>query len=49
MIAALVLDEGIITARVVEGSFTRDTFLEYLCDDKVSSIVFLTAVIDLSF
>jgi hypothetical protein len=36
MIGALVLDEGIIAARVIEGSFRNDTFLEYLRDDVVS-------------
>lgn len=35
MIAALALDEGIIAARVLEGSFRHDTFLEYLRDDVV--------------
>jgi len=33
MVAALALDEGIIAAKVVEGSFRHDTFLEYLRDD----------------
>jgi hypothetical protein len=36
MVAGLVLGEGIIAARVVEGSFTRETFMEYLRDDVVS-------------
>ena len=36
MLAALALDEGIIAARVVEGSFTGKTLLEYLHDDLVS-------------
>ena len=35
MLAGLVLDEGIIASRVLEGSFTHDTFLEYLQDDLV--------------
>ena len=35
MLAALALDEGIIASRVLEGSFTNDTFLEYLRDDLV--------------
>jgi len=35
MLAGLVLDEGIIASRVLEGSFTHDTFLEYLRDDLV--------------
>ena len=38
MIAALTLDEGIIAARVLEGSFTHDTFFEYLRDDVVSNL-----------
>jgi transposase len=37
MVAALALDEGIIASRVVEGSFTRKTFMEYLRDDVVST------------
>ena len=36
MVAALVLGEGIIAARVVEGSLTRETFMEYLRDNVVS-------------
>jgi transposase len=35
MLAAMELDEGIIAAQVVEGSFTRDLFLRYLRDDLV--------------
>jgi transposase len=35
MIAALALDEGIVASRVLEGSFTHDTFIEYLRDDVV--------------
>ena len=31
----MALGEGIIAARVVEGSFTRETFIEYLHDDVV--------------
>ena len=38
MLAGLALDEGIIASRVVEGSFTHDTFLEYLRDDLVCSL-----------
>ena len=38
MLAAMALDEGIIASRVVEGSFTRESFLEYLRDDLVSSL-----------
>ena len=33
--AAMALGEGIVAARVVEGSFTKQTFMEYLCDDVV--------------
>jgi len=36
MVATLSLDEGLIALRVVEGSFTRQTFLEYLRDDVVN-------------
>lgn len=36
MVAALALDEGIVAAKVVEGSFTHDTFIKYLRDDVVS-------------
>jgi hypothetical protein len=35
IIASLALDEGIIASRVLEGSFTHETFLEYLRDDVV--------------
>ena len=38
MLATMALDEGIIAAQVVEGSFTCDLFLKYLWDDLVSSI-----------
>jgi hypothetical protein len=38
MVAALALDEGIVTAKVQEGSFTRETFLGYLRDDMVCLI-----------
>ncbi|KAG1875975.1 hypothetical protein C8R48DRAFT_768823 [Suillus tomentosus] len=33
MLAAMALDRGIIAARVLEGSFTHQTFYEFLCDD----------------
>ena len=39
MLATMALDEGIIAARVVEGSFTQDLFLEYLRDDLVRFFV----------
>ena len=38
MLATMALDEGIIAAQVVEGSFTRDLFLKYLQDDLVCPI-----------
>jgi hypothetical protein len=38
MLATMALDEGIIAAQVVEGSFTRDLFLKYLRDDLVRHI-----------
>ena len=36
MVAALALNEGIVAVKVVEGSFDRKMFMEYLCDDVVS-------------
>lgn len=41
MVVALALDEGIVAAKVVEGSFNRETFMEYLCDDMVSNLNYL--------
>ncbi len=38
MIAGLVLDEGIQAARVIEGSYTKDLFLDYLQTDMVRII-----------
>jgi hypothetical protein len=35
MLAGMALDQGIIAAQVVEGSFSRDLFLKYLRDDVV--------------
>ena len=35
LVAAMALDEGIVAARAVEGSFTKQTFIEYLRDDVV--------------
>lgn len=35
MVAAMALDEGIVAAKVIEGSFNRETFMEYLRDDVV--------------
>ena len=35
MLATMELDEGIIAAQVVEGSFTQDLFLSYLQNDLV--------------
>ena len=37
MLATMALDEGIIASQVVEGSFMRDHFLQYLHDDLVSA------------
>lgn len=37
MLATMALNEGVIASQVVEGSFTRDLFLQYLHDDLVSS------------
>jgi hypothetical protein len=39
MLAALAFDKGIIASRVVEGSFTHATFIEYLRDDLVSHFI----------
>jgi len=36
MVAALALDEGIVAAKVVKGSFIRRTFIEFLRDDVES-------------
>ena len=36
MVAALALDEGIVAAKVVEGSFIRRTFIEFLRDNMAS-------------
>ncbi|KAG2339649.1 hypothetical protein BDR05DRAFT_891333 [Suillus weaverae] len=36
MLGAMALDEGIIATQVVEGSFTCELFLGFLCDDLVS-------------
>jgi hypothetical protein len=41
MVAALALDEGIVAAKVVEGLFNRETFMEYLRDDVVSNLNYL--------
>ncbi len=38
MIAGLVLDKGIWAARVIEGSYTKDLFLDYLQTDVVHII-----------
>ncbi len=35
MIAGLVLDEGIRAVRVIEGSYTKELFLDYLQMDVV--------------
>jgi hypothetical protein len=37
LVAAMALDEGIVAAKVIEGSFKRDSFMEYLRDDVVSA------------
>lgn len=42
MVAGLALDEGIVAARVVEGSFNRKSFIDFLCNDVVS---FHTAIV----
>jgi hypothetical protein len=38
MVAVLVLDEGIVAAKVIGSSFNQQAFMEYLCDDMVSQI-----------
>lgn len=40
MLAAMVLDEGIVAAQVVEGSFSRELFLKYLRDDVACVVSF---------
>jgi hypothetical protein len=40
LVAALALDEGIIALKVLEGSFHRDSFLEFLRDGVVSLVLF---------
>ncbi|KAG1872132.1 hypothetical protein C8R48DRAFT_566882, partial [Suillus tomentosus] len=35
VLGAMALDEGFIATQVVEGSFTRELFLEFLHDDLV--------------
>ena len=42
MVAALALDEGIVAAKVIEGSFDREWFMEYLRDDVVNSLFFIS-------
>ena len=39
MLSAMALDKGIIASRVVEGSFTHESFAAYLRDDLVSPFV----------
>jgi hypothetical protein len=39
-ICAMALDKGIIASRVVEGSFDRDTFIDYLRNDLVGTHTF---------
>ncbi|KAG2132757.1 hypothetical protein DEU56DRAFT_739407 [Suillus clintonianus] len=36
MVAGLALDEGIVAAKVVEGSFNRESFMNFLRNDVVS-------------
>ena len=36
MVTVLALDEGIVAAKVVEGSFIQRTFIEFLHDDVAS-------------
>ena len=42
MVAALALDEGIVAAKVIEGSFDRERFMQYLCDDVVNFLFFFS-------
>ncbi|KAF6742070.1 hypothetical protein DFP72DRAFT_831644 [Ephemerocybe angulata] len=37
MCTGMALDEGIVSSRVLEGSFTHERFMEFLCDDVVRS------------
>jgi hypothetical protein len=43
MLAAMALNEGIIAAHVVEGSFNRELFLKFLRDDLVCSTISCTS------
>jgi hypothetical protein len=45
MVAALALDEGIVAVKVIEGSFDRERFMEYLCDDVVNFLFFFLVTI----
>lgn len=38
MVAGMALDKGIVAAQVVEGWFTKQTFMEYLHDDVVRDV-----------
>jgi hypothetical protein len=44
MLATMALDEGIIASQVVEGSFMRDLFLQYLHDDLVCGPISIITV-----
>lgn len=41
MLAGMALDEGIIAAKVIEGSFTTNEFMKFLCEDLVCDQYFL--------
>ena len=45
MVTALVVDEGIVAAKVVEGSSHQETFMQYLRDDVVSAIIIICYVL----
>lgn len=38
MVAALALNEGIVAAKVIEGSFNQQAFMKYLHDDAVHQV-----------
>lgn len=41
MHAAMALDEGIVAAKVIEGSYTKEEFMKFLRQDLVCSAITL--------
>lgn len=44
MLAAMALDEGIVALHVVEGSFNREMFMEFLRDDLVCALCLIPPI-----